>query len=149
MGDDCNEGTGPAMAAKLSTEDALIWVMVTTSAADHAMTEAEMEKLGRLVTTLPVFQAYEGPLARTVELCVGNLGHEGGLDEILDLVAEATPPRLRETAYALAVEVAAVDLLVRQEELVFLQMLEDRFELPKLAVAAIEHSARVRYRRQG
>lgn len=137
------------MAARLTIEEALIFVMVTTSAADHAMTEAEMEKVQRLVETLPVFSGYDGSLARTVEICVGNLGHEGGLEEILDLVAEAVPVRLRETAYALAVEVAAVDLLVRQEELVFLQMLEDRFELPKLAVAAIEHSARVRYRKAG
>ena len=135
------------MAARLTVEDALIWVMVTTSAADRTMTEREMEKLERLVATLPVFEGYVGPLARTVELCVANLGHEGGLEEILDCVDEALPARLRETAYALAVEVAAVDLDLPQDELVFLQMLEDRFELPKLAVAAIEHSARVRYRK--
>ena len=45
------------------------------------------------------------------------------------------------------IEVAASDVDVKQEELVFLQMLEDRFALDKLAVAAIEHSARVRYRK--
>lgn len=135
------------MAARLTIEEALIWVMVTTSAADHAMTEQEMEKLGRLVHTLPVFERYRGTLARDVELCVGNLGHENGLDEILDAIDEALPERLRPTAYALAVEVAAVDLEVPQQELVFLQMLEDRFDLDKLTVGAIEHSARVRYRR--
>jgi hypothetical protein len=137
------------MAAKLTVEEALIWVMVTTAAADHAMTDPEMEKLGRLVDTLPVFSRFDGSLPRVVEICVAHLGTENGLDEILDLIADAIPPRLHETAYALAVELAAVDLAVEQEELVFLQMLEDRFEIPKLAVAAVEHSARVRYRRAG
>ena len=137
------------MAAKLSVEEALIWVMATTSAADHAMTETEMTKLGRLVSSLPIFDGFDGSIARTVEICVAHLGEDTGLDQILDRIAEVLPERLHETAYALAVEVAAVDLLVRQEELVFLQMLEDRFMIPKLAVAAIEHSARVRYRKSG
>ena len=50
-------------------------------------------------------------------------------------------------SYVLAmIEVAAADLHVEQEELRFLQMLRDRLELDKLLVAAIERSARVRYR---
>ena len=44
------------------------------------------------------------------------------------------------------VEVAAADLHVEQEELRFLQILSDEFELDQLVVAAIERSARVRYR---
>ena len=56
------------------------------------------------------------------------------------------PPRLYETLYACAVEVAAADLHVEQEELVFLQMLRDDLDIDPLVVAAIERSARVRYR---
>ena len=56
------------------------------------------------------------------------------------------PPRLHETAYALAVEVAAVDLHVEQEELRFLQILRDALNLDPLAIAAIERGARARYR---
>ncbi|WP_181701712.1 tellurite resistance TerB family protein [Chthonobacter albigriseus] len=132
---------------KLSKHEALIWVMVVTSAADHTMTEREMEQLGHLVSLMPVFNDFEGDVGRIAETAAARLAEPDGLDRILDLVAESLPQRLHETAYALAVEVAAADLLVKQEELVFLQMLEDRFELPKLAVAAIEHSARVRYRK--
>lgn len=135
------------MAAKLTIQEALIWVMVTTSAADRAMTEQEMEKLQRLVETQPVFDSYTGTLASTVEICLAHLGEENGIDQILDRVTEALPARLHETAYALAVEVAAADVRVRDEELVFLQLLEERLDVPKLSVAAIEHSARVRYRR--
>ena len=58
----------------------------------------------------------------------------------------ALPPKLHETAYALAVEVAAADLHVEQEELRFLQMLRDHLDIDKLTVAAIESGARARYR---
>jgi hypothetical protein len=42
--------------------------------------------------------------------------------------------------------VAAADLHVEQEELRFLQILRDRLEIDPLVVAAVERSARVRYR---
>ena len=63
------------------------------------------------------------------------------------MIAAACADRLHETAYALAVEVAAADLHVEQEELRFLQMLRDRLDLDSLTVAAIERGARARYRR--
>jgi hypothetical protein len=137
------------MAAKLTVHEALIWVMVTTSASDHQMTEHELEVIGGLVQSLPVFEGFGGDLSAIADACVGNLGAADGLDQILDAVAAALPPPLRETAYALAVEVAATDVQARQGELAFLAMLDDRLELPKLSVAAIEFSARVRQRRAG
>lgn len=137
------------MAETLTKHEALIWVMITTSASDHAITERELEQVGDLVADLPVFKDFNGSIPKIADACLAHLKDENGLNDILDLVSEALPTPLRETAYALAVEVAATDLLVRQEELVFLQMLEDNFGLPKLTVAAIEHSARVRYRKAG
>ncbi|NLH81474.1 MAG: tellurite resistance TerB family protein, partial [Phyllobacteriaceae bacterium] len=70
-----------------------------------------------------------------------------GLETILKRAGEALPAKLRETAYALAVEVAAVDTTAGQEELRFLEMIRDAFDLDPLVTAAIERSARVRYRR--
>jgi len=55
------------------------------------------------------------------------------------------PDRLHETAYALAVEIAAADLDVKPEELRFLQMLRDALELDSLTCAAIERGARARH----
>ena len=63
------------------------------------------------------------------------------------MTAKALSPKLRDTAYALAVEVAASDLDVKQEELMFLQILREQFELEDLTVAAIERSARIRFRK--
>ena len=64
---------------------------------------------------------------------------------LLGLIKEALSPKLRETAYALAVEVAASDLVVGKEELRFLAILRDTFGLDKLVTAAIERSAIARY----
>ena len=58
-------------------------------------------------------------------------------------------PKLRETAYALAVEVAAADLVVGRTELRFLAILRDRLGLDKLVTAALERSAIARYQSIG
>ena len=64
---------------------------------------------------------------------------------LFGLVFEALSPKLRETAYALAVEVAASDLAVGKEELRFLAMLRDHLGLDKLVTAALERGAIARY----
>ena len=135
------------LANPVSPHEALIYAMVTLAAVDRTMTDNELMKIGDIVKTLPIFRDYDSErLVRAAEACGAILQKEDGLDEILDVIANALVPRLYETAYALAVEVAAADLHVEQEELRFLQILRDRFDLDKLTVAAIEHSARVRYR---
>ena len=133
--------------AKPDPHDALIHIMVTMSAADRTMTDKELAKMGNIIETLPVFSGYDvQKLVVAAEACAEILQAEDGLDQIIESAREVLPQRLHETAYALAVEVAAADLHVEQEELRFLQMLRDRLELDKLVVAAIERSARVRYR---
>jgi tellurite resistance protein len=138
------------MADRISHHDALIYVMVTISAADRTMTDSEILSIGQIVQTLPVFRDFDSDrLVQVAEDCGELLQEEDGLNAVLDLVASALPHKLYETAYALAVEVAAADLHVEQEELRLLQMLRDTLDLTKLSVAAIEHGARVRYRTAG
>jgi len=133
---------------KISPQDALVYIMVTTSAADTAMTDAELASIGNTVSRLPVFQGFDSKhLPKLASDCYALLADEDGLEKILDLAHEVLPERLYETAYALAVEVAAAALHVEQEELEFLQMLRDRWDLDELTVAAIERSARVRFRK--
>ena len=80
------------------------------------------------------------------EACGTLLQDDDGLDAVLSIIATSLPHRLYDTAYALAVEVAAADLHVEQEELRFLQLLRDALDLDKLTVAAIERGALARYR---
>jgi len=136
------------LARPISHHEALIYAMVTLSAADRRMTDRELKMIGDVVRLVPIFADFDPErLVPVAEACGEVLQEEDGLDRVLDLVATSLPERLYDTAYALAVEVAAADLHVEQEELRFLQLLRDRLDLDKLTVAAIERAARARYRR--
>lgn len=130
----------------ISHHQALIYVMITMSAVDKKVSNIELRRIGNIVQALPVFRNFDPErLVHVAEEAWEILNADGGLQALLGLVKEALPPHLRETAYALAVEIAAVDLSVGQPELRFLQMMRDTLDLDKLTVAAIERSARARY----
>lgn len=119
---------------------ALIYVMVTMSGVDGLIGQKELRRIGRIVKHLPAFKTFDTEeLTEAAQEC-GELlqQEEGGLEAVLGLVKDALPPALEETAYALACEVAAADLMVGREELRFLAMLRDALGLDKLITAAIE-----------
>ncbi len=125
---------------------ALIYTMVLVSAADEDMTDAELRKMGEIISSLPVFKNYDREkLTKTARDCAGLLANEDGLEKSLDLIEAALPERLRETAYVLACDVAAADGHVSQEELRLLQMICDRLDVDQLAAAAIERATRARH----
>lgn len=136
------------MTETVTAQEALVHVMVTMCVADRDMASVELTSIRTLVERLPVFAGFEvDDLSRIAEKTAAMLNEENGLDTILALVKESLPTKLHETAYALAVEIASADVVARQEELRFLEMMRDELDVPTLAAAAIEHSARVRYRK--
>ncbi len=131
---------------KITPHEALIYIMITTAAADRQISDRELERIAEIVRHLPVFMGFDvNNLAKTAERCGDLLSNEEGLDDMLELVAGALPRKLHETAYALAVEVAAADLKVPDEEIRLLELLRDALNLDKLVTAAIERSARARH----
>jgi tellurite resistance protein len=133
------------MIEPLSHHAALVYVMVIISAVDRTMTDDELARIGEIVSNLPVFDDYdEETLVKTAEACSEILSADGGLEQVLRLVAGALPPKLRETAYAVALEVAAADRQVKPEEIRFLEMLGDALELDTLTKAALERGIRAR-----
>lgn len=136
------------MPTTLSHHEALIYVMVMMSAVDTVMTNDELERIGRLTSFLPVFDGFDDEhLTHTARECAALLGGPEGLDITLEVVRDALPTRLYDTAYALAVEIASADLSIRQEEIRLLQLLRDRLGLDKLTCAAIERGAMARFRK--
>ena len=128
-------------------QQALVFVMVTMSAADRTMTDHELAKIGNIVNSLPVFKDYgQDTFMADVKECSKILQGENGLGDIISNVMNKVPEAMHETAYALAVEVAAADLNVEQEELRLLQLLRDTLNLDRLNCAAIERGARARHR---
>ena len=127
-------------------QDALVYTMVLTSAADADMTDNELREIGETVRHLPVFHGFDDQrLPELARRCTERLQDADGLDRMLDDIARVLPARLRETAYALACDVVAADLTANQEELRLLELLRDRLEIDRLHAAAIERGARARH----
>jgi tellurite resistance protein len=134
------------MSGTISNEQALIYVMVMMSGVEGKIRPEELAEIDILVRSLPVFKNFDRTRLATVAQEAGDmLQLSEGMQTVLDLVSDQLPPRLRETAYALAVEVAAIDLAVGKEELRFLAILRDAMGLDKLVTAAIERSAIARF----
>lgn len=135
-----------AMASTINHQSALIYVMVTMSAADSVMRDREFRTIGGIVESLPVFEEVNrDALVAAAEDCVSLLEPEDGLDAVLGLVKEALSPALCETAYALACEVAAADGTLEQEELRLLELIRHELDVDRLHAAAIERGVRARY----
>ncbi len=133
------------MAKPLSHHEAMIYAMVTVSAVDRAMTDAEFGRIGEIVSHLPVFAEYDKErLIETAQGCGEILSADGGLHNILDIIRKALPKKLHETAYAVALEVAAADQEVTAEETRFLELLSEALEIDRLTRAAIERGVRAR-----
>ena len=127
-------------------QDALIYSMVVMSAADRSMSDSELNTIGEIVRHLPVFRGYDvNRLPQVVGDCMSYLDDEDGLDRLLEVIAEALPEKLYETAYALACDVAAADGTATQEELRLLEMMRHNLPVGRLPAAAIERGARARY----
>lgn len=127
-------------------QTALIYTMVLMSAADRDMTDAELRTIGEIVRYLPIFRGYDTDhLTEVAGECAQLLGDSDGLERAFELIKEALPAKLRETAYALACDVAAADGHASQEELRLLELMRHTLELDRLAAAAIERGARARH----
>lgn len=125
---------------------ALIYVMVIVSASDGVMSDRELRTIGTMTKTLPIFRDFEEHhLLPVAQECAAMLREPEALELVLRLVREALAPNLRETAYALALEVALTDSRVMLEELRVLELLRRTFGIDRLIAAAIERGARARY----
>lgn len=132
----------------LSAEDALVAVMVAVSLSDEQIRTSELVAITQVVNHLPVFADYDADRIAMVSRTVMDLfAEEDGLDALFGLVRGALPPKLTETAYALACDVAAADGRLREEELRLLEEIRHELDVDRLHAAAIERAARARHMR--
>lgn len=133
--------------SNVTLHQALIHIMVILSAVDREMKDEELAKIGNACSSLPVFEGYNTDhLIEDSQKCREILHERDGLETVIQNAVNSIPETLYETAYALAVEVAAADLVLQEEELRLLQMLRQRMKLNRLVCAAIEYSTRVRHK---
>ena len=130
-----------------TVQEALIYLMVVTSASDRDMTDAELGRIGDVVRSWPVFEEFDDRrLVGVAQDCQKLLHEPEGLDGVYELAARIIPERLHDTAYAVALEVAAVDLEMRLEEVRVLQLLRRSLGLDDTTGTAIERAAKARHR---
>ncbi|MER0238228.1 tellurite resistance TerB family protein [Fulvimarina sp. MAC8] len=129
-------------------QDALIQLMLAAAAADGAISDKELREVDELISFLPVFEGFDRErLPSIADQNAKMLSADDGIDAIVENLISKLPTRLYETAYALAVEVISADVRATQAELRLLEILRDAFDMDRLTSGAIEHSARVRFRR--
>lgn len=125
---------------------ALIYTMVIVSAADSDMPDAELRIIGDIVEDLPVFRDFDQhELPRLLNDCTDLMSRENGLEETLKAIKTTLPAKLRETAYAIACDLVAVDGEATEEELRILQLIRQHLKIDRLIAAAIERGARARF----
>jgi tellurite resistance protein len=134
------------MLRPIDQHTALIFTMVLVSAAEGEMTDAELDMIGRQVRYLPVFRDFDHQRLTDVgRECAELLRRDDGLDVASEMISEALPQPLRETAYALACDVAAADGTLESAELEVLALLRRRLNVDRLVAAAIERAAYARH----
>jgi len=130
----------------INHHSALIYVMVIVSASDGVMSDRELRTIGDMTKSLPIFGDFEEHhLLPIAQECAAMLREPDSLDRVLQLINEALPANLRETAYALALEVALTDSRVMLEEVRVLEILRRALMIDRLVAAALERGARARY----
>jgi hypothetical protein len=135
------------LMAQPTAHEALIYLMVVTSASDRDMTVVELARIGEVVRSWPIFLDFDHRrLVGVAQDCQRLLHEDAGLAGVLSLVRKTIPERLHDTAYAMAFEVATVDLEMRMEEVRVLQMLRQHLVVDAGTVSAIERATKARHR---
>ena len=132
--------------ANLTPQEAVIYLMVMTSASDGAINDEELRTIGRVVRSFPMFsEADEQGLVGMAEACGALMSSEGGLHKVLDSAAAALPEFLTETAYAAVVDVVTADESLDVTEIRILELIRDALKVKDEGAAAIELAARARH----
>ena len=132
----------------LDPQEALVCTMVLVAAADGELTDREIGTMAGIVQTLPVFADFASErLDLAADAAVALLEEDEGLAHAGRLIRDALEPRLRETAYVLACEVAAADRFANQSILRMLEMVASELHLDPLVASAIERAARARHQK--
>ncbi|MEM8772001.1 MAG: tellurite resistance TerB family protein [Pseudomonadota bacterium] len=133
-------------APALTPQEAVIYLMVMTSASDGAINDAELRTIGRVVRSFPLFsEADETGLVKMAEACGALMSSDGGLHKVLAAAASALPKHLGETAYAAVVDVVTADENIDVTEIRVLELIREALSIEDAGAEAIEHSARARH----
>ena len=83
----------------LSTQDALIYLMVVAATSDAKVSDRELDIIGNLVSRSPVFEGFDRDhLGQVAAEAIDLIKDSSSLDNVLEMIFGAIPERLRDTA---------------------------------------------------
>jgi tellurite resistance protein len=138
----------PTTHATVSPHAAMIYAMILVSAVDRRMPDEELRRIGQIVQFWPVFRNFDPEnLPGTAQECAVLLQTDDGLDRVLALINSSIPAYLRETAYLIACDVAAIDNAVPMLESRLLARIRHALGIDHLVAAALERAISARHAR--
>lgn len=107
----CPQDTNPAdeSAATLGTREAVIGVASWTVVADGGVKEEELRGVTTALSRMALFKGMDIQDINARFARVFEIAQRDGLDEMMHLAAASIPPELRETTFAIAVDLAFSD----------------------------------------
>jgi uncharacterized membrane protein YebE (DUF533 family) len=129
----------------ISAKEALIYTMVVAAESDREIADAEIDVIGDMVNHLPIFAGLDRAAATTIAARCSDLLARGSADKVLALIRAALPVTLRDTAYALACDIVAVDRRLNRAEMGILDKIRVALDVDPLMARTIERVAEVRF----
>ena len=130
----------------ISPQEALIYTMVIAAECDGEIVDAEIDIVGDAANHLPAFKGIDrAAMTAMAARCSDLLAGADGADRVFGLIREALPMPLRETAYALACDVIAVDRRLSRAEMGVLERICAELEIDPAMARAIEQVVQVRF----
>ena len=131
----------------ISPQEALIYTMGAAAESDREIADAEIDIIGDLVNHLPIFSGVDrAAMTAMATRCSEMLAQAGGSERVFGLIRQALPMPLRETAYALACDVVAVDSRLNRAEMRVLEEIRAQLGVDPAMARAIEQVAQVRFK---
>jgi len=147
--DEPSTETQPAIKDELTIPYAFAAIPLAMSAIDGNIDEKEMECVGTYIERMRIFKNYENEQIATMFSKLLNLLGQKGVVNLLKAAKMRLPPKLRETAFASAVDVAFADGVLEARETKLLKDLYKFLEVPEITATMIIKVAAIRNRNFG
>lgn len=119
----------PSSSDAFSQQEAFLAIALATSAADGNIDQSEIKAIFSYLLCMKMFQDYsEKELSKIFERLVKILKNEGA-GGLVAVAKSSLPDKLRETAFACAVDIALADGVVEDSEKALLEELQQVLEV--------------------
>ena len=108
----------------LTEEEAFLGVALSSVAADEVISQEELNVVAHTISRMPAFRRiHPNQLLQMLDKFLQIIKREG-VGTIVEAAKNSLNPQLKETAFAVAVDIVLVDGIVDQKEKEFLELLQ-------------------------